>query len=203
MRTKNRKSVEDSRSRILYAALELFSKKGYVGTSIDDIAKKTEMTKGAIYWHFSDKLDLYATVHEFVYDEYKRRVIEPLMGLNDPQEKLERLIVKALQFYRDDPFISSFYATSFHEGHYALSPKMLSKIKEVYREDRELISQIILDGIQRGQFLKLDPKVVASVLVASLDGILMQSMFEKEIDLDKAARAIVLIFFKGLETKVQ
>jgi TetR/AcrR family acrAB operon transcriptional repressor len=201
MRIKNENIRKDNRSKILYAALELFSEKGYAGASIDDIAKKTEMTKGAIYWHFKDKLDLYTAVHDFVFDEYKRTFMKPFIEINDPREKIEHIITKTLQFYRDNPVIISFYSTSLHEGHFALSPKILNKIKEIYEEDRKWISQIIVDGIQQGQFIKIDPKVTASVLVASLDGILMQWIFDKEIDLDLAARGIMLIFFKGIEKR--
>lgn len=192
---------KDIRNKILYASLELFSEKGYASTSVDDIAKKTKLTKGAIYWHFKDKLDLYTAVHDFVFDEYKKRFPKPLTEIKDPLEKLEYTITMTLQFYKDNPIIVSFYSTSFHESHFDLSPRILNRIKETYKEDRDLISQIIADGIQYGQFIEVDPEITASILVALLDGILTQWMFEKEIDLDLAARSISLIFYKGIEKK--
>jgi TetR/AcrR family acrAB operon transcriptional repressor len=203
LRNQSKNNSENSRNKILYAALELFSKKGYAGTSIDDIAKKTEMTKGAIYWHFRDKVDLYTTVHDFVFDEYRKRIMKSLEGLNDPKKKIESFIINTLQFSRDDPAIVSFYTTAFHEGIFSSSTKIQSKIREVYREYRSLISQIILDGIKHEKFIKIDPEIAASILVASLDGILMQWIFEKKIDLDLFARAMASVFFKGFERKVE
>jgi len=47
-----------TRDRILAVALELFSARGYEGTSIRDIAEHMEMTKAAVFYHFPAKEDL-------------------------------------------------------------------------------------------------------------------------------------------------
>lgn len=47
-----------TKKRILNAALELFSEKGYDKTSLSDIARKAGVTRGAVYWHFEDKGEL-------------------------------------------------------------------------------------------------------------------------------------------------
>ena len=51
-----------TRRRILEVALELFSRQGYAGTSIRDIAEQMEMTKAAVYYHFPSKEELLADV---------------------------------------------------------------------------------------------------------------------------------------------
>ncbi len=51
-----------TRDRILAVALELFSAKGYEGTSIRDIAGKMEMTKAAVFYHFPAKEDMLAAI---------------------------------------------------------------------------------------------------------------------------------------------
>jgi len=56
-------AAEDTRGRILDAATELFNERGYAGTSIRDIAERTGMTKGSLYYHFASKDELlYAIV---------------------------------------------------------------------------------------------------------------------------------------------
>lgn len=65
MDTKNKRNT---RSKILFAALELFADNGYNGTSIANICKKANLTKGAIYWHFKDKEDLYESLRKEVFD---------------------------------------------------------------------------------------------------------------------------------------
>ena len=57
----SRKTKEDSmktRSQLLEAALEVFSKKSFSDVTLSEIAGQVGMTKGALYWHFKNKNDL-------------------------------------------------------------------------------------------------------------------------------------------------
>jgi AcrR family transcriptional regulator len=51
-----------SRERILEAAAELFSQKGYAGTGVDELAARAEIAKTAIYYHFGSKEGLVTAV---------------------------------------------------------------------------------------------------------------------------------------------
>jgi AcrR family transcriptional regulator len=51
-------SQSDTKNRILEAAEILFSEKGFSGTGIDEIAKRAEITKSVIYYHFKNKEDI-------------------------------------------------------------------------------------------------------------------------------------------------
>jgi TetR/AcrR family acrAB operon transcriptional repressor len=59
-RTKEEAAV--TRATVLKAALSVFSTKGYAATTLDDIAAAAKVTRGAIYWHFKSKADLYNTL---------------------------------------------------------------------------------------------------------------------------------------------
>lgn len=55
-----------TRAALLKTALSVFSAKGYAAATLDDVAKAAKVTRGAIYWHFKSKADLYNTlVQEF------------------------------------------------------------------------------------------------------------------------------------------
>lgn len=53
-----KEDAEQTRKGLLMAALDLFCEKGYSRTTFDEIAKKINLTKGAVYWHFRNKADL-------------------------------------------------------------------------------------------------------------------------------------------------
>lgn len=55
---KTKEEAEKTRNSILKAAIKVFNKKGFTATKLDDIAKKANVTRGAIYWHFKNKEDL-------------------------------------------------------------------------------------------------------------------------------------------------
>jgi TetR/AcrR family acrAB operon transcriptional repressor len=64
MARRTKEDAEKTRSAILMAALELLSQKGLASTSLDQIAQQAGVTRGAIYWHFKNKTELFATLLE-------------------------------------------------------------------------------------------------------------------------------------------
>lgn len=97
---KKTRNLEKSRKEILDAAFwEVFTR-GFQGVSIDDIVKKTSMTKGAFYHQFPTKLDLgYALVDEVIKPMTYSRWIDPLKEYDNPLEgillQIKKLIGKA------------------------------------------------------------------------------------------------------------
>jgi len=60
MARRTKAEAEQTRQRILKAALDLFVEKGYERTTFKDVADRIQLTKGAVYWHFKSKPDLFA-----------------------------------------------------------------------------------------------------------------------------------------------
>jgi AcrR family transcriptional regulator len=67
-----------TRERILDAALQAFSRKGYHGTRLDDIVEESETSKGAIYFHFANKERLFLALVDQFADLLERRVLEAI-----------------------------------------------------------------------------------------------------------------------------
>ncbi len=71
-----------TRDRILDVALDLFTEKGYDGTSLREIAERLGMTKAALYYHFASKDDilmaLHMRLHEFGKDALERMTEDPV-----------------------------------------------------------------------------------------------------------------------------
>lgn len=59
MARRTKEDAEATRNKLLDAAQEVFFEKGVAGASLADIAQQAGLTRGAIYWHFKDKLDLF------------------------------------------------------------------------------------------------------------------------------------------------
>ncbi|MBP6652158.1 MAG: TetR family transcriptional regulator [Xylophilus sp.] len=66
MARRTKEDAAETRSRLLGAAERLFSEKGVSRTSLNDIAIAAGTTRGAIYWHFKDKADLFNAMMERV-----------------------------------------------------------------------------------------------------------------------------------------
>ena len=77
--------VRDARKSILGAAREGFALKGYYGTSMDFIVKKTGLSKGAIYWHFPGKWEMYTVVLSEEAERIKGIVLPSELPAGSPQ----------------------------------------------------------------------------------------------------------------------
>jgi TetR/AcrR family transcriptional regulator, cholesterol catabolism regulator len=86
---KNGGRAAASRGRIVDAALELFSTRGFEGTSIRDIAAAVGMTTASLYYHFASKDDLFVIVHGLSIDAMTAAVEHAIAGVTDPWDRLE------------------------------------------------------------------------------------------------------------------
>ncbi|HEY7596667.1 MAG TPA: TetR/AcrR family transcriptional regulator [Actinophytocola sp.] len=79
MRSRRVDYTESTRKALVDSALDLFTKRGYAGTSLDAIVKRARVTKGALYHHFSGKQALF----EAVFDEVETAAMKALTEVVD------------------------------------------------------------------------------------------------------------------------
>ncbi len=82
--------------RLLKAARQLFTARGYQATSIDAVAQKARVTKGALYHHFDDKLALFDAVIVELQDEMTAAVDRDVVGERERWARLKRGIAAFL-----------------------------------------------------------------------------------------------------------
>lgn len=78
-----------TRRHLLQHARKLFAQKGYADSSTDEVVRRAHVTKGALYHHFSNKLELYRAVVEDMERELVATMAEAAEGARTPQTKLE------------------------------------------------------------------------------------------------------------------
>ena len=82
-----------TRQSILLAAIEITYEKGFQATSIDEILKKTQVTKGSFFHHFKNKDEMgIAMISEVMYPGMYRLMIEPLLAGEDPIEEIYKMM---------------------------------------------------------------------------------------------------------------
>lgn len=97
---KRTRDLEKTRKEILSVAFNEVFRRSFQGVSIDDIVKKTQLTKGALFHQFPTKLDLgYALVDEVIQPMILERWIDPIEAFENPVDgilhQIEELIGKA------------------------------------------------------------------------------------------------------------
>ena len=76
-------------SRILDAALKIFSRRGYRDASVDDIASASATSKGGIYFHFPNKEDIFLKLLDRTADRLRQKVEEAMAAESEPIAKAE------------------------------------------------------------------------------------------------------------------
>jgi TetR/AcrR family acrAB operon transcriptional repressor len=107
-----------TRNRLLDAAELLFQAQGVSQTTLQQIAQQAGATRGAIYWHFKDKADLFNAMME--------RVILPLeappkaaaLSHDDPLAEIEEGMVHALTLMTTDPQVRRVFDVATHKVEY-------------------------------------------------------------------------------------
>ncbi|MBE0690797.1 MAG: TetR family transcriptional regulator, partial [Anaerolineae bacterium] len=77
---KTKEEAELTRQAVLAAALKVFSRQGYAATRLEEIADEAGVTRGAIYWHFKNKADLYIELQYRAAERVERVIAEAVEG---------------------------------------------------------------------------------------------------------------------------
>lgn len=72
-----------TREALIQAALELFTERGYAGVGTEEIVSRAQVTRGALYHHFTDKRDLFRAVFERVEGDLMERIGSTMEGADD------------------------------------------------------------------------------------------------------------------------
>lgn len=99
-RTKEEAAI--TREQLLKKALIVFSKKGYAATTLEDIAREAEVTRGAIYWHFGSKAELYNTLIREYSDRGSAIMQQAAAEGGTLLDILRRVFVRQLQAIEED-----------------------------------------------------------------------------------------------------
>src|SRR5262245_24516709 len=87
-RTRHDLNSEATRAAITKAARRLFAKKGYAGTSLNEIVSAASVTTGAVYHHYGDKKGLFRAVVEDLEETMMTRILAQAAAEPDPWGRL-------------------------------------------------------------------------------------------------------------------
>lgn len=81
------KYTESTRQALLQSARRLFGSQGYGVTSLEEIARQEDLTKGAVYHHFKNKEVMFEAVMEEMLEEAMKHVSESVAAISSPQQQ--------------------------------------------------------------------------------------------------------------------
>lgn len=174
----------DTRETILQTAAHLFSTLGYANTSLSQVAKEARVSKALIFWHFENKEQLFRAAVQQSLEPYFINVVSDLDDL-DEVEQIRKLIDLYYEFV-DNHLFSIRLLLSILLRDEKHPDDVVGRIGQLFRVYSSLLRDIIENGRQKGLFRSnVNPQQEAAVIMAALNGILVQS-FLQEASLDPA-----------------
>ena len=167
--------------------MQIFARDGYHKARMEDVAKEAGIGKGTIYEYFRSKTDLFLALHEYMLSELKSFYLKELSGIRKPILILERFIKVAFQtFLLWEPFFLVFFDFWSQGGRGEHQVLFQRRLKEAYSQSRDEVAAIITTGIAVGSFRPVDPLLTAASILASLDGLVVQWLCDRNaFDLDR------------------
>ncbi|MBT8178860.1 MAG: TetR/AcrR family transcriptional regulator [Eudoraea sp.] len=159
--------------RMQVAGLELFYEQGYYNTSIDDILKSLELSKGAFYYHFQSKEDFFISIiQNLIVQKVYGTLIEPIEGKENPLVVIEKCLDDSLQKAEhnqmDYGFVLNNFLTEFNGRNETIS-RYLRDILKVWEVN---IISLLQKGKSDGFVARhVHSDAVASFLISSYMGI--------------------------------
>ncbi len=143
------KKSDITKQKILTSAEESFSKKGFYGSRVDEIAESGGINKRMIYEHFGSKESLYIAVLDAVYSRLAEREKELMLSSLSPREAIKTVVDHYFSFLSENPsFVKMVMWENINEARY-LKESSAANIKG---SAIELMKSKLESGIRSGEF---------------------------------------------------
>ncbi|WP_145020204.1 TetR/AcrR family transcriptional regulator [Paenibacillus sp. Y412MC10] len=182
----NERIRQQAKAKIREAAIELFMRKGYHATSIDDVSKHAGVSKGLLYNYYKGKEELLSAMVEARIGELIQ-VMEKAEALETPAEQLKHIVEGAVDNVRRSPEVFRFY---LHLQTQPEADEIVAKYGKLLIEESARQFQI-----QCRMFEKLgasDPVARSLYFSSALQGImLMISTYPDQFPVEAMKRQII------------
>ena len=184
--------IQNTKKDIVDVARWLFSEYSYLGVSMADIAKKINITKAALYYHFTGKAEIYKKVLDEVFDDLNLSITE---ALNETtiNKKLHKFIKGYLNFgFKEKNLIKALVLKLS-----PADPQIRKYITQLRKRIIGLIQPVIEEvSVNKKTTQEADSRLLASLLISMMDGLILKCSFlNKKINSEKTTKQIIATLF--------
>lgn len=176
---------EETRTRIMDAAVKLFSTRGFAAASVDDICAEAGISKGAFYHHFESKQALFLALLDGWLQAIDRS-IEASKDKTVPETFMQ--MTEAFPYIFETagdglPMFLEFWLQASRDK------KVWDASIAPFRRYHKYFTSLIKKGVDEGSFVEVDPELASRMIVATAMGLLLQSLLDpKGAKWEKVAR---------------
>ena len=155
MARRTKEEAEQTRLEILKASLDLFSEKGYSKTTFDEIAKRINKTKGAVYWHFRNKPDLLVAIIKDAITKLNEHVCMIMPETNNIND-LKKYFLYHAQLIESSPELRKFMFFALYQMEWSenIYKKVNKSLEDILDGPQKRIKETLTILKKRGEITK-------------------------------------------------
>lgn len=202
LKTHEEKSTE-TRQKILDSAVEVFFEKGFSVATLNQIAQHAKVTRGAIYWHFKNKFDIFEGLHNDLFHEFAKRVgIIDISSNEDILQKIENNLIDCFNNITHDKTRMKIM-TIFNLKCDYTGPEMeriLQKQKDAKQAKIKIYENYFSIAQKNGEIKgELLPSLLANQLNCVMSGIMVEFLRGNISNIENDATGLIKTFFNSLK----
>jgi len=182
--------IQNTKENIINMARKLFSERTYLTVSMSDIANKLNITKAALYYHFTGKAEIYKKVLEKVFNELEEEILKATSQVQNPKEKLRQLIIGYLKYGQKDKFLIKSLLLCISKIDLSLKNKVMELRNKLNLSIQQIFKEI---------FPNKDIKSLVFLFTGMMNGLLLEQSLSDKINLEEAVERVIAV----LETESQ
>jgi AcrR family transcriptional regulator len=191
--------MSSARERLLESAKTLFSQRGYYATSVEEIVASAGLSKGAFYFYFKSKEELFKSLVE----EVHLNIVKRLESFLERDLPLEDALIEHAEVFLEDIYQNRHIAQIFLFQLVGTNEEFRELYYTKIAHLRELLAKMVDKAIQRGEITYKNAENIVNLYAGFLRMLVLEYVFrEKEPDLDRVkslAQEGVKVLFRGLK----
>jgi TetR/AcrR family transcriptional regulator len=177
-------------SRILEAAMSVFSEVGFGSTRVDEIARRAGVNKATIYYHIGNKQTLYAQVIHSVIGHIADAIVHGMQEARSPEEKVRTYVRSIVRAIAENPQMPPIMMREMASRGQTF-PKVVA---DDFIRIIGIVTDILDEGVKKGVFIRTNPFVLHMMVIGTV--MFYQASAPIRAKLDRIPRQI-----KHLNTK--
>ncbi len=188
------------REEILSAAEKVFAAKGFFPTKMSDIARRAEFGTGTLYKYFKSKEELYFTLIDEKAEEINRLVKAELSQKSSAVERIKNALKLQFEFVERNRDFFRIYISERSRFEWTVKDDLGKGIHEKMVSYIDILSEVISQGIKKGEFRAMDPRDLAHGFVGIANSFVFEWLISREpYALTSKLHTVIEIFLNGVQ----
>jgi AcrR family transcriptional regulator len=190
----------DACDRVLQAAIHEFATRGLEKTTIDDIATQAGVSKGAVYFHYKNKNDLFTSALQMTTSTFLNSLESIASDPKQPaSDRLELLIQAMFKQYSEHPEVFLLLQQATHPSICQVLPEINIVIKDMFAKAQTIATAVMNAGVQSGEFDARKAQIGSMIMIAMVNNpAFIQTMDGTDNAIDTLSTDIAMVLLDGI-----